>query len=159
MPTSNFLPIRLLDSSCSYKFKYLMTQCRSRSVGFFRSQLIWIYTVCKDRVYPSSAGQGLIGCSALNHLRQPILTDFYKACERSLSNDQIDENLVQLVLDPSRLLLVSHTIQSSSETDLDRQSKSLCQSLHLEWYKRLSQVPTLRMNRGNGKYKPQHTKS
>ena len=35
-------------------------QCRSRSVGFFRSQLIWIYTVCKDRVYPGSAGQGLI---------------------------------------------------------------------------------------------------
>ena len=34
-------------------------QCRSRSVGFFRSQLIWIYTVCKDRVYPGSAGLGL----------------------------------------------------------------------------------------------------
>ena len=34
-------------------------QCRSRSVGFFRSQLIWIYTVCKGRVYPHSAGQGL----------------------------------------------------------------------------------------------------
>ena len=27
--------------------------------GFFRSQLIWIYTVCKDRVYLGSAGQGL----------------------------------------------------------------------------------------------------
>ena len=24
-----------------------------------RSQLIWIFTVCKDRVYPGSAGQGL----------------------------------------------------------------------------------------------------
>ena len=24
-----------------------------------RSQLIWIYTVCKGRVYPGSAGQGL----------------------------------------------------------------------------------------------------
>ena len=31
-------------------------QCRSRSVGFFRSQLIWIYTVCKGRTYPRSAG-------------------------------------------------------------------------------------------------------
>ena len=29
------------------------------SDGFFRSQLIWIYTVCKDRTYPGSAGQGL----------------------------------------------------------------------------------------------------
>ena len=26
---------------------------------FFRSQLIWIYTVCKGRIYPGSAGQGL----------------------------------------------------------------------------------------------------
>ena len=34
-------------------------QSRSRSVGFFRSQLIWIYTVCKGRVNPGSAGQEL----------------------------------------------------------------------------------------------------
>ena len=34
-------------------------QCRSRSVGFFRSQLVWIYTVCKGSIYPGSAGQGL----------------------------------------------------------------------------------------------------
>ena len=34
-------------------------QCRSRSVGFFRSQLIWIYTVCKGRVHTGSAGQGI----------------------------------------------------------------------------------------------------
>ena len=33
-----------------------------------RSQLIWIYTVCKNRVYPGSAGQGLIwiGCLILD---------------------------------------------------------------------------------------------
>ena len=31
-------------------------QCRSRSVGLIRSQLIWIYTVCKGSVYPGSAG-------------------------------------------------------------------------------------------------------
>ena len=36
-------------------------QYRSRSVGFFRSQLIWNYTVCKSRVtYPGSAWEGLI---------------------------------------------------------------------------------------------------
>ena len=38
-------------------------QCRSRSVGIFRSQLIWIYTVCKDRTYLGSAG---LGWSSLN---------------------------------------------------------------------------------------------
>ena len=32
----------------------------SRSVGWFRSQLIWIYTVCKDCTYPGSTGLGLI---------------------------------------------------------------------------------------------------
>ena len=37
-------------------------QCRSRSVGFFRSQLILIYTVCKRRTHPSSAGPGLSFC-------------------------------------------------------------------------------------------------
>ena len=59
MPASNFQPIRLLDADCCYKFtKVNGKQCRSRSVGFFRSQLIWIYTVCKGRVYPGSAGQG-----------------------------------------------------------------------------------------------------
>ena len=39
----------------------LCKQCRSTSV-FWRSQLIWIYTVCKGRVYPGSAGQGLTSC-------------------------------------------------------------------------------------------------
>ena len=38
---------------------FIGKQCRSRSVGFSRSQLIWIYTVCKCRTYPGSAGQGL----------------------------------------------------------------------------------------------------
>ena len=41
-------------------------QCRSRSVGFFRSQLIWIYTVCKGRAYPDSAGLGLRGMNTLS---------------------------------------------------------------------------------------------
>ena len=38
-------------------------QCRSRSVGFFRSQLIWIYTVCKGWTYAGSAGpRSKAGC-------------------------------------------------------------------------------------------------
>ena len=49
-PTSTFQPMRLLDPDCWSKFTYLMTN---------RSQLIWICTVCKGRVYPGSAGLGL----------------------------------------------------------------------------------------------------
>ena len=48
-------------------------QCRSRSSGFFRSQLIWIYIVCKGRIHPGSAGQGLrvkIKCNLDYRLRQ-----------------------------------------------------------------------------------------
>ena len=33
---------------------------QSRSVGFFRSQLIWLCTVCKCRVYSGSVGQGSV---------------------------------------------------------------------------------------------------
>ena len=35
-------------------------QYRARSLGFIRSQLIWIYTGCKDRACPGSAGLGLL---------------------------------------------------------------------------------------------------
>ena len=34
-------------------------QSRSRSICFWQSQLIWIYTFCKSRTYQSSAGPGL----------------------------------------------------------------------------------------------------
>ena len=37
-----------------------------------RSQLIWIYTVCKDRVYLSSAGQGLISNLSLLKFRKKV---------------------------------------------------------------------------------------
>ena len=68
-PTSNFQPIRLLDPGVWYKFAYLMANSADpKSVGFFRSQLIWIYTVFKGRVYPGSAGQGLITHKALSKI-------------------------------------------------------------------------------------------
>ena len=56
MPTSNFQPNRLLDPGCWYKFTYLMANNADLDQ---LSQLIWIYTVCKDRAYPGSAGPGL----------------------------------------------------------------------------------------------------
>ena len=47
-----------LDMSCLFK------QCRSRSAGFFRSQLIWICTVCPtvfDNLYKQPGSSDLIG--------------------------------------------------------------------------------------------------
>ena len=43
---------------CWYKFTYWMTN--STDPDQLASSLIWICTVCKGRVYPGSAGQGLI---------------------------------------------------------------------------------------------------
>ena len=37
-----------------------LTCCSTPIQSIFRSQLIWINAVCKGRVYPGSAGQGLI---------------------------------------------------------------------------------------------------
>ena len=48
-------------------------QCRSRSVGFFRSQLIWFYTVYKGMVYLGSAGQWLIYSKGNKFSEQTIL--------------------------------------------------------------------------------------
>ena len=54
-PTSNFQLIRLLDPGCWYKFTYCMTYSADPD-QLASSELIWIYTVCKGRVYPGSAG-------------------------------------------------------------------------------------------------------
>ena len=45
-------------------------QCRSRSVGFFWSQLIWICTVFKGRVYSGSAGPGWVILCRLSKKRR-----------------------------------------------------------------------------------------
>ena len=53
-----------------------MTNCADpgQSVGFFRSQLIWIYIVSKGRVYPGSADQGLRGLDILGR----VFANFHK---------------------------------------------------------------------------------
>ena len=59
-PTSDFQPIRSLDSGFWYNLTYLMTNSADPDqLASFRSQLIWIYTVCEGSVYPGSAGLGL----------------------------------------------------------------------------------------------------
>ena len=52
---------RLLDLGFRYKFTYLMSDSADPGQLTSRSQLIWINTNCKGRVYSGSAGQGLSG--------------------------------------------------------------------------------------------------
>ena len=63
-----------------------------RSAGFFRSQLIWIYSVCKGRVYPVSVGQGL----TLTYVACWVK----KACRQSFK--------MFLVFPPRKLVLTFH---------------------------------------------------
>ena len=67
---------RLLELYYCYKFIYLMVNSADPDQ---LSQLIWIYTVCKGRVYPGSEWQGL---NATNSLPQscssePSLQSFF----------------------------------------------------------------------------------
>ena len=89
-PTSNFQSIRLLDPDDLYKVTYNNgKQCRSRSVGFFRSIL---GCFCKGRVYPGSTGQGLI-VSNLTKYQQEV-----KRTPSGLSVPILRVNLVIMVI-------------------------------------------------------------
>ena len=48
--------IRIIDINSHTEWQTVQIQIS----WLLRSQLIWIYIVCKGRVYPGSAGQGLI---------------------------------------------------------------------------------------------------
>ena len=53
MPSSNYQPIRLLDQGISGTNSHTEWQTvQIQIINFFKSQLIWIYTICKDRAYP-----------------------------------------------------------------------------------------------------------
>ena len=60
-------------------------QCRSGSVGFFRCQLIWIYTLFKGRVYQSSAGQGLKNAD-IHYILQRLFYNIYLIFDPDISN-------------------------------------------------------------------------
>ena len=53
---------------------------------------------------PETVEHFLIECSALDHVRQPILETLHHVSEELLPSYQIRDNILQLVLDPSRLL-------------------------------------------------------
>ena len=75
----------------------LCKQCRSRSVGFFRSQLIWIYTVCHSVCEFISViwikqsdwlkiwiGCGILICSAGQGLKTQEIRAQFRHCRKDL---------------------------------------------------------------------------
>ena len=55
-----------------------------QTVQIKRSQLIWIYSVCKGRIYPGSAGQGLIKMAKAKYMYLVILVTL---CRVNKSNN------------------------------------------------------------------------
>ena len=85
---------------------------------------------------PETTEHFLVSCKALDAVRKPILETFIGVCEQFLTPAGIQENLVQLILDPPDLLTMA-----TDRADVDRHSKRLCHVLHLECYRRLSLIP------------------
>ena len=128
---------------------------QSSRVAFNQTSVDPTCMLCKQE--PETIEHVLTECVALEQVRQPIMGDFAEVCLRFQSPDQVKQNLVQLILDPSRLLPANQKLQHGVWLDWNRQSKRLCQNLHLERYKRLALIPTRKQKRGNGKDRPQHT--
>ena len=62
----------------------------------------------------------LMDCSALEHVRHPILEDLKRLGTELLPSCQVNDNLVQLILDPSRLLPAKKGVMSASQIDLHK---------------------------------------
>ena len=63
------------------RYACLCKQCRSRSVGFFRSQLIWIYTVIKYvNLYPQPGSSNLIGWKLKVGVASLLLSCWTRIC-------------------------------------------------------------------------------
>ena len=110
--------------------------------------------LCQQK--PETIEHILTECKALEDTRRPILETFITECKKFLSTDEVEENVVQLILDPSRLI-AKQNFKQGTWGSVDQNSKRLCQVLHLERYRRLALLPTRKEKRRNAKDRPQHT--
>ena len=84
----------------------------------------------------------LIDCKALEDTRLPILETFITECKKFISTDEVENNVVQLILGPSRLI-ANQNFKDGTWSSVDQNSKRLCQVLSLERYRRLALIPTI----------------
>ena len=89
----------------------------------------------------------LMDCSALEHVRHHILEDLKRLGTELLPSRQDSDNLVQLILDPSRLLSAKKGVMSASQIDLHRQARRI----HLERYQKLAIIPSRKSKTSKGK--------
>ena len=106
---------------------------------------------------PETVEHFLVECSALEDTRQPIIEELQQCCSELLPETHVHNDIVQIILDPSRLIPMKRGTLSPKQIDLHRQAKRLCHSLHLERYQKLAIIPSRKMKRHKRTDGPRHT--
>ena len=95
-------------------------QCRSRSVGFFRSQLIWIYTVCKTGYIRVQQDKGFNLWVYVKGLILDLFWSFWEQIWESYLWDHLFAIFFLLKFCQQK----QHSVQSTKTTGLTRNTKT-----------------------------------
>ena len=141
MPLSNCQPITLLNLKSWYKISqsdyliqvdtYSHTEWQTVQIQIswlWRSQLIWIYTVCKGRAYPGSAGQRLTVCNLRVHCHTHTII------KNIITQEKFSWKFIAVILILNRLCnYKSLSIQVGNKTSVQTVVWDYClqSSLHL----------------------------
>ena len=71
---------------------------------------------------PETVEHFLAECGALADTRQPIIEELQKCCSELLSETHVRDDIVQIILDPSRLIPMKRGALSPKQIDLHRQA-------------------------------------
>ena len=75
---------------------------QSNTAAFNRIPVDPTCVLCQQK--PETIEHILIECKVLEDTRRPILETVITECKKFLSTHEVEENVVQLILDPSRLI-------------------------------------------------------
>ena len=76
--------------------------------------------LCQQK--PETIEHILIECTALEDTRRPILETFITECKKFISTDEVENNMVQLILDPSRLI-ANQNFKDATWSSVDQKLK------------------------------------
>ena len=93
----------------------------------------------------------LLCCAALEIVRQPALAEILEIYGQHLGEPVHSDILVQLILDGGSVLNGTDVEYVDVRQRIERQTRRLCQSLHIERYKRLAIIPKRVRNKCKGK--------
>ena len=104
----------------------------------------------------ATVGHFPVDCKALDYVRQPILENFWQLDSELPSSSSVNENSVQLILDPSRLFPARWGVLNFKQLDL-QQAERLYHFLYLERYQKLAIILSRKAKKNKGKDGLRHT--